>query len=228
MAKESLTSFLNREIKKKGSSLKEEKAKASKYSSISAAKKAGSLYYTNKDGVVMAAVYAEDLKEKLGAGKVPKVTSTVLPADASSNTKKSKRTIQKRKPDPSNLAGPGGRGTGLNLKMPKMGSVRKNKGGMMKKKTGYAAGGMPMVMKAGKKVPAFAADGVGKMNMGGMAKKKPAAKMMAGGMAKKKPASKMMAGGMAKKKPAAKMMGGGMAKKKAGAYMYGGMAKKKK
>ena len=75
------------------------------------------------------------------------------------------------------------------------------KGGMMtKKSTGYNKGGMPMVMKNGKKVPAYAADGVGKMNMGGMAKKK----------------------------PTTKMMGGGMAKKKAGAYNYGGMAKKKK
>ena len=93
--------------------------------------------------------------------------------------------------------------------------VQANKGGMMmkKKKTGYAAGGMPMVMKGGVKVPAFAADGKGKMNMGGMAKKKPAAKMMAGGMAtKKKPAAK-------------KMMAGGMTKKSG--YMYGGMAKKK-
>ena len=45
-------------------------------------------------------------------------------------------------------------------------------GGMAKKKGSmYNKGGMPMVMKAGKKVPAFAADGVGKMNMGGMAKK---------------------------------------------------------
>jgi hypothetical protein len=69
---------------------------------------------------------------------------------------------------------------------------------------------MPMAMKNGKKVPAYAADGVGKMNKGGVAKKKPAAKMMAGGMAKKKPAAKMMAGGMSKKS----------------GYMYGGMAKK--
>ncbi len=60
---------------------------------------------------------------------------------------------------------------------------------------------MPMVKKNGKKVPAFAADGKGKMNKGGMTKKK---------------------------KPVAKMMGGGMTKKKTGAYMYGGMAKKKK
>ena len=64
-------------------------------------------------------------------------------------------------------------------------------------------GDMPMVMKNGKKVPAFAADGVGKMMKGGMAKKKPAAK-------------KMMAGGMAKPKA------------KASGYMYGGMAKKPK
>lgn len=33
--------------------------------------------------------------------------------------------------------------------------------------TGYASGGMPMVMKDGKKVPSFAADGKGKMKMGG-------------------------------------------------------------
>jgi len=84
-------------------------------------------------------------------------------------------------------------------------------------------GGMPMVMKDGKKVPEYAADGIGKMNKGGMAMKKPTTKMMAGGMAaKKKPAAKkMMAGGMAKKK----MMAGGMTKSN---YMYGGMAKKPK
>ena len=56
---------------------------------------------------------------------------------------------------------------------------------------------MPMTMKNGKKVPTYAADGVGKMAMGGMAKKKPAAKMMAGGMTKK--SSGYMYGGMAKK-----------------------------
>ena len=44
----------------------------------------------------------------------------------------------------------------------------KTRGKMVK----MAAGGMPMVMKGGKKVPAFAADGKGKMAAGGMAKKK--------------------------------------------------------
>jgi len=44
-------------------------------------------------------------------------------------------------------------------------------GGMTKK--GYAAGGMAMVEKEGKKVPAFAADGVGKMAKGGAVKAVP-------------------------------------------------------
>ena len=56
---------------------------------------------------------------------------------------------------------------------------------MAKKKTmKMADGGMPMVMKDGKKVPAFAADGVGKMKHGGkvhsdMAKDKPMMKKVA-------------------------------------------------
>jgi hypothetical protein len=47
------------------------------------------------------------------------------------------------------------------------------KGGNVKKMNmgGYADGGMPMVMKDGQKVPAFAADGKGKMAKGGMAHK---------------------------------------------------------
>ena len=42
----------------------------------------------------------------------------------------------------------------------------KTKGKMVK----MAAGGMPMVMKNGEKVPAFAADGKGKMAYGGKVK----------------------------------------------------------
>ena len=87
----SLRTYLNNQIKTKGSSLAKEKAKAGKYKSIAAAKKAGALYYTNKDGKVMAAVYAEDLKKakpkvkpiprpkpRPGAGKRPKITVTPL------------------------------------------------------------------------------------------------------------------------------------------------------
>ena len=67
----SLRTYLNNKIKEKGSSLSKEKAKASKYKSIAAAKKAGALYYTNKDGKVMAAVYAEDLKKSAPKKKKP-------------------------------------------------------------------------------------------------------------------------------------------------------------
>ena len=52
---------------------------------------------------------------------------------------------------------------------------------MAKKKDGtkkMASGGMPMTMKDGQKVPAFAADGKGKMAHGGMTKK-----MASGGLA---------------------------------------------
>ena len=64
---------------------------------------------------------------------------------------------------------------------------------------------MPMVKKNGKKIPAFAADGKGKMAKGGMMKKKGMAK---GGMKKKGYAK----GGMMKKKGMAR--GGAMKKKK--------------
>jgi len=60
-----LRKYLNNKLKEKGLTLKEAKKSASKYKSIAAAKKAGSLYYTNKDGKVMAAVYAEDLKKPI-------------------------------------------------------------------------------------------------------------------------------------------------------------------
>lgn len=76
------------------------------------------------------------------------------------------------------------------------------------KKGGYAGGGMPMVEKDGKKVPAFAADGVGKMKHGGMAKK-----MMGGGMTYSSGGYTRAADGVAKKGKTkatqVRMMGGG-------------------
>ena len=61
----------------------------------------------------------------------------------------------------------------------KMGKPVMKKGmDMAKDGMKMASGGMPMVMKDGQKVPAFAADGKGKMAAGGMAKK-----MNMGGMA---------------------------------------------
>mgnify|MGYP003649288870 CR=1 FL=1 len=57
-----LTNWINSKLKAKGVSSKEAQKNAGKYSSIGAAKRAGSLYYTNKAGKVMIAAYAEDLK----------------------------------------------------------------------------------------------------------------------------------------------------------------------
>ena len=84
-----LRKYLNNQLKAKGLTVKEAQKNAGKYKSISAAKKAGSLYYTNKDGKVMAAVYAEDLKKPLKPNEPPvakpseltikKVTVTKLP-----------------------------------------------------------------------------------------------------------------------------------------------------
>ena len=56
-----LTTWINQKLKEKGTTASEEKKKAKKYKSISAAKKGGSLYYTDKNGKVMIAAYAEDL-----------------------------------------------------------------------------------------------------------------------------------------------------------------------
>ena len=72
-----LREYLNAKIKAKGSSLSAEKAKAGKYKSIAAAKKAGALYYTDKNGKVMAAVYAEDLKKPIKKSSAP--TTSVRP-----------------------------------------------------------------------------------------------------------------------------------------------------
>jgi len=68
-----LGEYLNAKIKSKGSSLSAEKAKGKKYKSIAAAKKAGALYYTDKNGKLMAAVYAEDLKKPI-ASSAPKTS----------------------------------------------------------------------------------------------------------------------------------------------------------
>ena len=67
-----LREYLNAQIKAKGSSVSAEKAKASKYKSIAAAKKAGALYYTDKNGKVMAAVYASDLSKPMTTSLRPK------------------------------------------------------------------------------------------------------------------------------------------------------------
>lgn len=68
----SLRTYLNNKLKEKGMTVAQAKKNAGKYKSIAAAKKAGSLYYTDKNGKVMAAVYAEDLKKPMTSSPRPK------------------------------------------------------------------------------------------------------------------------------------------------------------
>ena len=100
-----LKKYLNSKLKEKGLTVKEAKKNAGKYKSIAAAKKAGSLYYTDKNGKVMAAVYAEDLKKPLKnikpkerPGDSGKITVTVLAPAFTIPTKgaQAKRSIGER------------------------------------------------------------------------------------------------------------------------------------
>ena len=77
----SLRSYMNAQLKAMGKTVKQAQKNAGKYKSIAAAKKAGSLYYTDKNGKIMAAVYAEDLKKSAPKPKPkprPKVTERKL------------------------------------------------------------------------------------------------------------------------------------------------------
>ena len=98
----SLKEYLNAKIKSKGSSFSKEKAKAKNYKSISAAKSAGALYYTNKAGKVMAAVYAEDLKSSPAKAKPKAESKTSKLAPAKSERPKARTT--KAEPKSSVLA----------------------------------------------------------------------------------------------------------------------------
>ena len=76
----------------------------------------------------------------------------------------------------------------------------------------YADGGMPMVMKDGKKVPSFAADGKGKMASGGMPNEGKMMKKEGRGMAKadmQKVAGKAVKGHEVKMHGVKKMAKGG-------------------
>lgn len=105
----SLRTYLNNQLKAMGKTAAQAKKNAGKYKSIAAAKKAGSLYYTDKNGKVMAAVYAEDLKKPIPAIKPKKkplgapkknniITSTI--SDTKGGRGDGLRESAKRKVDP--------------------------------------------------------------------------------------------------------------------------------
>ena len=97
-----LTKWINAHLKAKGKSPKEAQKDAGKYSSIGAAKRAGSLYYTDKKGRVMIAAYAEDLAKPLPAPKKrpepkPKKKPTSKTPDESSGGKSKVTSTQVKK-----------------------------------------------------------------------------------------------------------------------------------
>ena len=59
----SLRKYLNSKLKEKGLTVKEAKKNAGKYKSIAAAKKAGSLYYTDKNGKKSWIVFKKPFKK---------------------------------------------------------------------------------------------------------------------------------------------------------------------
>ena len=162
--------------------------------SIAEAKRRGEVYFFDSKGVKKIAATAADLKR------------TGLTLRQYANKYAPKKQTKKHAKALTPYAASKKRAGGM---MKKKGMAR---GGMMMKKKGMAAGGkLKMVMKDGKKVPFFAADGKGKMRGGGMMKKKGYA--MGGAMKKKG----MAKGGAMKKKgykkggKVLKMRGGGLA-----------------
>jgi hypothetical protein len=94
-----LRKYLNNQLKAKGLTLTQAKKNAGKYKSIAAAKKAGSLYYTDKNGKVMAAVYAEDLKKPLKPIKPkprPGSTKSVLNPEEIAEVKRANKELSTR------------------------------------------------------------------------------------------------------------------------------------
>jgi hypothetical protein len=243
MAKKmSLQAWINSQLKNKGLTVKQAKKNAGKYKSIAAAKKAGSLYYTNKDGKIMIAAYAEDLKmplkrpESVGKSKFPaidtsKITKTELPPPSSP------KAGPKRKTDNKGLSG--GDPSKSDLIITQINRIKSKAGKTLEsgqrakldsvikkiKEGGNISGMLKLLDRLESNIEKRKG-----MNMGGMTmKKKGKSKMNMGGMmspTKRKPTNSatgltgMKGGGMMKKKGYAK---GGMKKK---GYAMGGAMKR--
>lgn len=130
-----LQKYLNSKLKEKGLSVKQAQKNAGKYKSIAAAKKAGSLYYTNKDGKVMAAVYAEDLKKPIKPIKPKARPGIKVEVLVGSMTKSEVADAIKKGKDPMNLAKAAKKKKPVTNKKGKPMNLSGNyKGGMAKRK----------------------------------------------------------------------------------------------
>jgi len=175
-----LTQWINASLKNKGMTAKQAQKGAGKYKSISAAKKAGSLYYKDKNGKIQIAAYAEDLKKipkvKMDDPKAlkgviisprPKLRPKGLDKKKPSRAPTEKTETQKRKE--ANMANVPGKGSDEPI-------TYKNKGGpVTKKKRGYREGGLKATSanQAGlKKLPKSVRNKMGYMSKGGMTTKR--------------------------------------------------------
>ena len=195
-----LTTWINQKLKAKGTTASEEKKKAKKYKSISAAKKGGSLYYTDKNGKVMIAAYAEDLKsvsknppkarpetvERVGLGYGDMTVAEKKEVDAANKDIKKQEKEQYDAKLKEAMDGVGITNktrikqgidpSGLANPRPKKKPVKKssnamNMGGMVQKK-GYNKGGLKAAPNKGAaSLPQGVRNKMGYMNAGGMAKK---------------------------------------------------------
>ena len=129
-----LRKYLNNQLKAKGLTATEAKKNAGKYKSIAAAKKAGSLYYTDKNGKVMAAVYAEDLKKPIkpkarpssGSVKVEVLIGSMTKSEVADAIKKGKNPMKFKDAAKKKKATPNKKGKPMNFS-------GNSKGGMAKK-----------------------------------------------------------------------------------------------
>ena len=191
-----LTQWINASLKNKGMTAKQAQKNAGKYKSIKAAQKAGSLYYKDKNGKIMIAAYAEDLKN------IPKVKPKV------------DSKIESRKLSPASVGK--GRGDGdyetIRRKIDNSKKPTNSKPAPNYVKTKRDP---PPVLKRTAKIRKTTGDGTGdpynsgrtkvaeknapkpEKNKGGPVTKKPKGAYAAGGTTKK---SGYMYGGMAKKK----------------------------
>ena len=195
-----LTTWINQKLKAKGTTAKEEKKKAKKYKSIAAAKKAGSLYYTDKNGKVMIAAYAEDLDsvsknrpkarpetvQRVGLGYGDMTVAEKKEVDAANKDIKRQEKEQYDAKLKEAMDGVGITNktrikqgidpSGLANPRPKKKPVKKssnamNMGGMVQKK-GYNKGGLKAAPNKGAaSLPQGVRNKMGYMNAGGMAKK---------------------------------------------------------
>jgi len=75
-----LTTWINQQLKDKNISSKAAQKDAGKYKTIAAAKKAGSLYYTDKSGKVKIAAFASDLASAKKSSGIPEKKVKLPPA----------------------------------------------------------------------------------------------------------------------------------------------------